>query len=57
LDSAESIAIPSRTSYTYNSVGEVLTMTDPLSKTTSNTYDVNGNLLTGRSPLGKVLST
>jgi hypothetical protein len=37
------------TSYIYNSVSEVLTMTDPLSKTTSNTYDVNGNLLAGRS--------
>lgn len=38
------------TTYTYNSLGEVLTMTDPLGNTTTNTYDANGNLLTVSSP-------
>lgn len=38
------------TSYTYNSFGEVLTMTDPLGNVTTNTYDPNGNLLTVTSP-------
>lgn len=40
------------TSYTYNSFGEVLTMTDALGNTTTNTYDANGNLLTVSSPGG-----
>ena len=38
------------TSYTYNSFGEVLTMTDPSGNTTTNTYDPNGNLLTVTPP-------
>ncbi len=38
------------TSYTYNSFGEPLTVTDPLGHTTTNTYDAKGNLLTVTSP-------
>jgi len=38
------------TTYTYNSFGEVLTMTDPLGNVTTNTYDAHGNLLTVTTP-------
>ena len=48
--SAQSAAGTVTTSYTYNSFGEVLTMTDPLGNVTTNTYDTNGNLLTVTSP-------
>jgi RHS repeat-associated protein len=41
---------PVTTSYTYNSFGEPLTVTDPLGNVTTNTYDTNGNLLTVTSP-------
>lgn len=41
---------PVTTSYTYNSFGEPLTVTDPLGNVTTNTYDANGNLLTVTSP-------
>ena len=36
--------------YTYNSLGEVLTATDPLSHTTTNTYDTRGNLTSVTTP-------
>ena len=36
--------------YTYNSFGEVLKMTDPLGHVTTNTYDSHGNLLTVTTP-------
>jgi RHS repeat-associated protein len=39
-----------KTSYTYNSFGEPLTVIDPLGNLTTNTYDANGNLLTVTSP-------
>ena len=39
-----------RTTYTYNSFGEVLTMTDPLGHVTTNTYDSHGNLLAVTTP-------
>ena len=32
------------TTYTYNSLGQVLTVTDALSHVTTNTYDTHGNL-------------
>ncbi len=32
------------TQYTYNSLGKVLTATDPLGRTTTNTYDPNNNI-------------
>ncbi len=38
------------TSYTYNSFGEPLTVTDPLGNVTTNTYDAHGNLLTVTTP-------
>jgi RHS repeat-associated protein len=38
------------TSYTYNSFGEPLTVTDPLGNVTTNTYDTHGNLLTVTTP-------
>ncbi|MGB7229083.1 MAG: RHS repeat-associated core domain-containing protein [Candidatus Acidiferrales bacterium] len=41
---------PVTTTYTYNSFGEVLTMTDPLGNVTTNTYDSHGNLLTVTTP-------
>ncbi|HXO37244.1 MAG TPA: IPT/TIG domain-containing protein [Candidatus Acidoferrum sp.] len=41
---------PVATTYTYNSFGEPLTVTDPLGNVTTNTYDANGNLLTVTSP-------
>ena len=41
---------PVTTTYTYNSFGEVLTMTDALNNTTTNTYDAHGNLLSVTSP-------
>jgi RHS repeat-associated protein len=42
------------TTYTYNSFGEVLWMTDPLGFMTTNTYDSHGNLLTVTTPSGSV---
>jgi len=39
------------TSYTYNSFGEPLMVTDPLGNVTTNAYDANGNLLTVTSPV------
>jgi len=39
------------TSYTYNSLGKVLTMKDPLGLVTTNTYDDKGNLLTTKDAL------
>ncbi len=47
------INTPVTTSYTYNSFGEPLTVTDPLggvNHTTTNTYDANGNLKSVTSP-------
>ncbi|MFZ0641082.1 MAG: IPT/TIG domain-containing protein [Candidatus Acidiferrales bacterium] len=41
---------PVTTTYTYNSFGEVLTMTDPLGNVTTNTYDSHGDLLTVTTP-------
>ena len=43
---------PVTTSYTYNSFGEPLTVTDPLGvgHTTTNAYDANGNLKSVSSP-------
>jgi YD repeat-containing protein len=38
------------TSYTYNSFGEVLTMTDPIGHVTTNAYDTHGNLVSVTSP-------
>jgi RHS repeat-associated protein len=38
------------TSYTYNSFGEPLTVTDPLGNVTTNTYDAHGNLKTVTTP-------
>lgn len=40
------------TSHTYNSLGKVLTTTDPLGHITANTYDAKGNLLTMTDALG-----
>ena len=37
-------------SYTYNSAGDVLTETDPLSHVTTYTYDSMGRLLTDKKP-------
>ena len=37
-------------SYTYNSFGEALTVTDPLLHTTTNQYDSHGNLLSTTTP-------
>src|SRR5882724_995007 len=37
--------------YTYNSLGEVLTVTDQMSGVWTNTYDSHGNLLTAKDPL------
>ena len=39
------------TTLTYNSFGEVLTVTDPMNGVTTNTYDTHGNLLTTRDAL------
>ena len=39
-----------QTTYTYNSFGEVLTMTDALGNMTTNTYDSHGNPLTVTTP-------
>jgi len=36
----------------YDSMGDVLSSTDPLSHTTTNTYNVNQNLLSATDPLG-----
>jgi len=36
--------------YTYNSLGQVLTATDPLSHTTTSVYDSNGNLTSVTTP-------
>jgi RHS repeat-associated protein len=41
---------PVATTYTYNTFGEVLTMTDALGNVTTNTYDSHGNLLTVTTP-------
>ncbi len=38
-------------SFTYNSLGEPLTITDRMSGVTTNTYDTAGNLLTSTDPL------
>ena len=38
------------TSYTYNSFGEALTVTDPLGNVTTNSYDAHGNLLSVTTP-------
>ena len=37
------------TTYTYNTFGEVLTVTDPLGHVTTNTYDSHGNLHVGHN--------
>jgi RHS repeat-associated protein len=37
--------------YTYNSLGQVLTMTDQMNGAWTNTYDARGNLLTVKDPL------
>ncbi|MHB8845004.1 MAG: RHS repeat-associated core domain-containing protein [Nitrospirota bacterium] len=42
------------TSHTYNSLGKVLTTTDPLNHVTTNTYDAKGNLLTTTDALGNI---
>jgi RHS repeat-associated protein len=39
-----------KTTYAYNSLGEVTSMTDALGNVTSNTYDSHGNLLTVTTP-------
>jgi RHS repeat-associated protein len=39
------------TTFTYNSFGQVLTVTDPMSGVWTNTYDSQGNLLTVKNPL------
>ena len=42
------------TTYTYNSFGQVLTMTDPMNGVWTNTYDSHGNLLTTKDPLNHI---
>jgi RHS repeat-associated protein len=42
------------TTYSYNSLGEVVTMFDAVSNTTQYSYDSHGNLLTVTTPLGHV---
>ena len=48
------------TTYTYNSLNEVLTQTvtytDGTSETTTNTYDASGNMLSSTDPLGNTTS-
>jgi RHS repeat-associated protein len=44
------------TSFTYNQLGEVLTMTDPMNGVTGYTYDTRGNLLSTTNALNKVRS-
>jgi YD repeat-containing protein len=36
----------------YDSLGDLVTSTDPLNHTTTNTYDSNRNLLSTTDPLG-----
>lgn len=43
---------PITSSFTYNSLGKALTMTDPLGNVITNVYDANGNLTSTADPLG-----
>ncbi|MDO4301398.1 MAG: hypothetical protein Q4D26_08435, partial [Clostridia bacterium] len=43
------------TSYTYNSLNQLIKMTDPMGFTESYTYDLNGNMLTKKDKNGTVL--
>jgi RHS repeat-associated protein len=42
--------------YTYNSLGDVLTVTDQMSGVWTNTYDAHGNLLTAKDPLNNTIT-
>ena len=42
-----------KTTYTYDEMGNLLTMTDPKLRVTTYTYDLEGNLTTLTSPMGR----